>query len=433
MESTKKVERMEYTIRDTNRNVKDIIQDLEKTTIDLEIATEDLRLTKIKYDALYEETPDLCRTIDRGGIILGCNRSYAEALGYSKQEIIAKSIFEHSADDSLDQLHQAFEKWKKTGRVANIQIWLKKKDGSTFPVIISAGSLFDENGKLIGSNTIIKNISEIQALKDIEQQKNEFAGMISHELRTPLYQISGYSELLKGEKLGPLNPEQKDAAKVIYEGSTKLDKLINDILVAQKLEMDLTKFDSKHVDVEKLLSSTYKNHLQMVKEKEIKFVNSFLSAEKLIIKSDVDRLAEVFTNLICNSVDFVQEKKGRIEIGAFQDQNKKVIFYVKDNGVGIPLKGQKNLFKKFYQVDTTLTRKRGGSGLGLAICKGIVEKLGGRIWVESKLHSGSTFYFSIPKDKQKASFEEYEKGYVERYTTKKKTQNEIAKITGKGN
>ena len=400
---------------------------------EFEVAIDELRLTKIKYDALYEETSELCRTIDLDGIILNCNRAYAEALGYSKQEIIGKSMFEHIADDSVDQLRQTFEKWKKTGRVSSIDLRLKRKEGSTFPVIISATSLFDGTGKLFGSSTIITDISELYALKEIERQKDEFAGMISHELRTPLYQISGYSELLMSKRLGPLNPKQSDAAKVIYEGSTKLDKLINDILVAQKLEMDLTKFDSKHVDVEKLLSSTYKNHLQMVKEKEIEFVNSFLSAEKLIIKSDVDRLAEVFTNLICNSVDFVQEKKGRIEIGAFQDQNKKVIFYVKDNGIGIPLKEQKNLFKKFYQVDTTLTRKRGGSGLGLAICKGIVEKLGGRIWVESKLHSGSTFYFSIPKDKQKASFEEYEKGYVERYTTKKKMQNEIEKITRKGN
>jgi len=404
----------------------DIIKEFEE-------AINELRLTKIKYDALYEETSELCRTIDLDGIILNCNRAYADALGYSKQEIIGKSMFEHIADDSVDQLRQTFEKWKKTGRVSSIDLRLKRKEGSTFPVIISATSLFDGTGKLFGSSTIITDISELYALKEIERQKDEFAGMISHELRTPLYQISGYSELLMSKRFGPLDSEQRDAIKVIYNGSRKLERLINDILVAQKLEMKLTKFDSKHVDVENLLSSTYKNHLQMAKEKEIEFVNSFLSAEKLIIKSDSDRIAEVFTNLICNSVDFVQEKKGRIEIGAFQDQNKKVIFYVKDNGVGIPLKEQKNLFKKFYQVDTTLRRKRGGSGLGLAICKGIVEKLGGRIWVESKLHSGSTFYFIIPKDKQKASFEEYEKGYVGRYTTKKKMQNEIEKITKERN
>jgi len=130
---------MEHTVRDTNKNVNDIITDLEKTT-------DELRLTKIKYDALYEETPDLCRTIDTDGIILDCNRSHAEALGYSKQEIIGKSIFEYTAEDSLDQMHRTFDEWKKTGWVANIQIWLKKKDGSTLPVILSAGSLFDENG-----------------------------------------------------------------------------------------------------------------------------------------------------------------------------------------------------------------------------------------------------------------------------------------------
>jgi len=390
MKSTKKVEKMEHTIRDTNKSVNEIMNDLEK-------ATDELRLTKIKYDALYDETTELCRTVDTDGIILDCNKAYADALGYSKQEIIGKSVFEHTAEDGHDPMHKAFEKWKKTGRISCVKISLKRKDSSTFPVLISASSLFDTKGKLFGSSTIITDISELYALRKIERQKGEFAGMISHELRTPLYQIFGYSELLMSKKSGPLNPTQMDAIKVIFEGSTKLEKLINNILTAQKLEMDLAKFDSKPIDVEKLLSSTYKNHLQMVKEKEIEFVNSFSSAEKLIIMSDVDKIAEVFTNLIENSVDFVPEKIGRIEIGAFKDQNKKVIFYVKDNGIGIPIKEQKNLFRKFYQVDTTLRRKRGGSGLGLSICEGIVEKLGGKIWVESEEGKGSTFYFSIPR------------------------------------
>jgi len=281
---------------------------------------------------------------------------------------------------------------------------------------IMTKSLKQSTGKL---SSALKEIKKTDVLKD------EFAAMVSHELRTPLYQIVGYSELLLSKRLGTLNPRQSDALKVIHDGSTKLEKLIDDILTAQKLEMDLAKFDSKPIDVEKLLSLTHKSHLQTIKEKKIEFVNNFSSAEKLIIKSDVDKITEVFTNLIGNSVDFVREKTGRIEIDALQNKNNEVIFSVKDNGIGIPIEKQKNLFKKFYQVDTSLRRKRGGSGLGLAICKGIVEKLGGRIWVESELHSGSTFYFSIPEDRQKASFEEYEKGYVRKYSAKKKKQNGI--------
>jgi len=380
---------------------------------------------------LYEETTDLCRTINTEGIILDCNKSYADGLGYSKKEIIGRSIFEHTAKDSFAEMRKSFNEWIKTGRVDNIQVKLKRKDGSTFPVKISAASLFDENGKLIGSSTVIKDISEIDTLKKIEKQKDEFFGMVSHELRTPLYQISGYSELLMAKGIGPLTKKQREAIKIIYEGSSKLDKLISGVFEAQKLEIDAVKMARKPIDVKNLLFSTHRNHAQLMKEKEIEFVNSF-APEKLIIKSDEDKLAEVFTNLIQNAVDFVPKKTGKIEIGAFQrDQNDQVVFYVKDNGIGIPQCKQKNLFKKFYKIDTSLKRKHGGSGLGLSICKGIVEKLGGKIWVESKSESGSIFCFSITKDRKKTSFEDYEKDYVARFMMKKEKQKVEVKLEKK--
>ena len=118
--------------------------------------------------------------------------------------------------------------------------------------------------------------------------------------------------------------------------------------------------------------------------------------EKIIIFSDKDRINQVFSNLIKNAIDFVESEKGQITIGA---KNKKefIKFFVKDNGVGISEINQKEIFKTFYQIDTSTSRKRDGSGLGLAICKGIIEGLGGKIWVESKENIGTTFYFEIPK------------------------------------
>jgi signal transduction histidine kinase len=100
--------------------------------------------------------------------------------------------------------------------------------------------------------------------------------------------------------------------------------------------------------------------------------------------------------MIRNSVDFVPSKNGKIEVGVKQE-NEKMIFYVKDNGVGIPKEKQKNIFKKFYQADTSQTRSHGGTGLGLIICKGLVEGLGGEIWFESEPGKETTFFFTILK------------------------------------
>lgn len=379
----------------TTKNLNDIIKKLQKDN-------DKLRLTKIKYDALYDEIPDLCRTINKEGVILDCNKSYAKTMGYSKRESIGSSIFEHTPDDDHSKLRKSLEKWTKTGRTKNVHIKFKKKDGTIFPVTLDATSLFDKNGNLIVSNTVIKDRSEISALEKIQHQKDEFFDVASHELKTPLYQISGYSELLLSERLGQLNPKQMDALKVLVDGSEKLDKLITNIIEAQKLEIDETKLGSKSIDVGDLLSFVYNDNKFIMSEKKTGFVNSFTSPKKLIIKSDKYIIAQVFSILIQNAIDFVPKKTGRVEIGAFtQDKNNKVVFYVKDNGIGIIRDKQKEIFKKFYQVDASAGRKKGGIGLGLAICKKKVEKLGGRIWVESEEGKGATFYFSLKKGDEK--------------------------------
>ncbi len=113
------------------------------------------------------------------------------------------------------------------------------------------------------------------------------------------------------------------------------------------------------------------------------------------IFSDKDRIDQVFSNLIKNAFDFVSPNTGNIEIGAKVD-TKFIEFFVKDNGSGMSSEHQKDIFKKFYQVDTSTSRKKGGSGLGLAICKGIIDGLGGKIWVKSEENIQTTFFFKIP-------------------------------------
>ena len=253
-------------------------------------------------------------------------------------------------------------------------------------------------------------------LKQSTKQKQEFLAMITHELKTPLTPIQGFCEMLKDPDMGELNEDQKEAVDEIYNNSEELLHLIENVLNAQKIELQKLKFNIQEIGVDEFMEGRYKSLLSLMAEKGIKFVNS--TEKGLVVKGDVKKLNEVFANLVQNSVDFVPDKNGRIEIGA-KNHDKEVLFYVKDNGKGIPKDKIKNMFKKFYQIDSSYTRKHGGSGLGLSICKGYIEGLGGKIWVESEPNVETTFYFTLPKVQQKASFEEYEKDYVTRYKIKK--------------
>ena len=270
---------------------------------------------------------------------------------------------------------------------------IKLKD---LAVKISEGDL--DSRVLVQSTDEIGQLSEMmnetaEKLKEVAKQKDEFASMITHELKTPLVPIQGFCEILKDPDSGKLNEIQEEAVDEIYKNSHELLKLIQNMLNAQKIELHQLKLNLESIDVSEYMNGRYKNLENVMKEKHIDFVNSAESGLK--IKGDVGKLNEIFTNIILNAVDFVPEK-GRIEMSAKSDDGK-VLFYVKDNGVGIPKGKIGNIFQKFYQADTSQTRKHGGSGLGLVICKGYIEGMGGKIWLESEEGKGATFFFTLPK------------------------------------
>jgi signal transduction histidine kinase len=249
-------------------------------------------------------------------------------------------------------------------------------------------------------NDVIYTInSMINRLNELEEKKDTFLSMVSHELKTPASVIIGFSKLLlKPQMVGELSPEQKKSIETVRRNATRLESLIGDLLDSRKLDLNKMKFASADVDITQLLNFIHTSNANIMREKQIQFVDS--TKETILATTDGARLEQVFTNLIHNSVDFVPAEGGKIEIGARED-NKKVVCYVKDNGIGIPKEKQSNLFNRFYQVDSSLRRRHGGTGLGLSICKGIVEGLGGKIWVESESDKGSVFYFDIPKTREK--------------------------------
>lgn len=368
-------------------------------------------IDSIKYRNLYEHSPVLQRTVNTDGIILECNEKYAKTFGYTKNEIIGRSLFEHTSEQSQKDMRDSFETWKRAGHVENKDIWFKRKDGTTFPGLINANNIYDDNGKLIGSNSVIRDISDIyearkiledherqkiqlDELKNMDSIKEEFYMMVSKECHIPLEPIKKFAESLNDGSLGKLTAKQQEAIKEIYNNAGRLEQLISDIIDVQKLNSNRMEFTKDGFSVDDFMNNLVATCSNMMDEKKIEFVNS--TEGKISLTSDKGRIKQVFYNLIQNAVDFVPTAGGKIEIGA-EKKNDSVLFYVKDNGMGISEKRKESIFKKFYQVNLSLKRKYGGSGFGLVICKGIAENLGGKIWFESKEGEGTTFYFSIPK------------------------------------
>ena len=242
-------------------------------------------------------------------------------------------------------------------------------------------------------NAMIKKVNEVGKMKE------EFSSMVTHELKTPLTPILGWCQTLMNPKImGELTDKQKNAIEKIQSNAERLRQLVGDILDAEKLDMEKMKFDYVEINITEFFTYLEDNLQDTMKAKELEFNVS--SDADLVIISDKNRLEQVLSNIILNAVDFVNQK-GRIDVSA-KDSGNTVEFSVKDNGIGIPRSKINGLFKKFYQVDTSMTREHGGTGLGLAIVKGIVDGLGGKVWVKSKVKVGTTFYFTIPKKQKKS-------------------------------
>jgi len=254
----------------------------------------------------------------------------------------------------------------------------------------------DEVGQLVNTFNIMSDTikEKEEEAKRTDIAKDEFLAMITHELKTPLVPIQGYADLLLSEHLGKLTQKQRERIKIIKTSSASLLELISDLLDAQKLELGQLRMIKEENPIQETICKSIESLQPQASEKNIKITTQGPNPK---VMHDPDRIGQVLTNLIKNSLNVIQPKTGLIEV-ITEDLPDQVKISVKDNGSGIPVEKQKDLFKKFYQVDASLTREKGGSGLGLAICKGIIEGHGGKIsLVLSTPGVGSEFAFTIPK------------------------------------
>lgn len=269
----------------------------------------------------------------------------------------------------------------------------KVKEGVYGEKIAYSGT--DEVGQLVNNFNIMSDTikeKEEQA-KKTDIAKDEFLAMITHELKTPLVPIQGYSDILLGEHLGKLTDKQKERIGIIKSSSETLLGIISDLLDAQKLDLGQLRMKKEIKNIKDTVNKAITSLLPESQKSNVELTSNLFDLE---IEHDSERIAQVVTNLIKNSLTAVEPKIGKIHV-RMEDLPREIKITVKDNGVGIPENHQKELFKKFYQVDATLTRERGGSGLGLAICKGIIDNHFGKISVQSEINKGAEFSFTLPK------------------------------------
>ncbi|HDH41064.1 MAG TPA: HAMP domain-containing protein [Candidatus Altiarchaeales archaeon] len=235
-----------------------------------------------------------------------------------------------------------------------------------------------------------------QKLAEADKLKDEFMNIAAHELKTPLVPIMGYLSMLRDGSLGELTKEEKDSLEIIFRNVNRLKKLIDDILDISKLESGAMKFNMKDVQIAEIIKNSLEDMRSYAEGKGLT-IKAEIQPNLPPIQGDKNRLMQVLTDLIDNAIKFTE--KGGIVIEARREKDN-ILVKVKDTGIGISKENINKLFTKFYQVDSSLSRRYGGTGLGLAICKRIVEAHGGKIWVDSELGKGSTFQFTLPVKKQ---------------------------------
>lgn len=229
--------------------------------------------------------------------------------------------------------------------------------------------------------------------EEANRLKSQFLANMSHELRTPLNSIINFAYLLTLGSEGPLNPGQEDLLNRIGDAGRHLLGLINDILDLAKIESGRLELFFEEVDLSEVIAGVMSTTVGLVRGKPIELRRE-VAADLPPVRADRTRVRQVLLNLLSNAAKFTEQ--GHIAVRAWADADW-VTVAVEDTGIGIAAEDIPKAFAEFVQIDGNLTRQAGGTGLGLPISKRFVEMHGGKIWVESEVGKGSTFYFTLPR------------------------------------
>lgn len=259
-------------------------------------------------------------------------------------------------------------------------------------IVIGSVSIVAAITTLIGG-MIIKTIDQ---LSQTNRMKTEFVSIASHQLRTPLSIIKWYTEfLLKPEKQKNMTAEQIGYVKTINQSNLRMIRLVNDLLDISRVESGKIQIRPEQTNIVELTENIIKENHALADKKKIKTTFKYENSIPLLMV-DPKRIGMVIENLLSNAIKYTKDDSGGIVSIELSEDGKKFLFSIADNGVGIPEKEQKNIFKKFFRANNTMKLKTSGTGLGLFIAKAIVESHKGKMWFVSKENEGTTFYFNLP-------------------------------------
>ncbi len=329
--------------------------------------------------------------VDNTGKIIFSNPCAENFLNITHNDILGLDINSKEIE-KFPHLKSLFDNSKKYDTKKESQFNLDiKKEGKTLYLRVNPVFIEDEHHHYIGIMYVLEDLSREKLLSDI---KTEFISLAAHQLRTPLSAIKWLLRMLLTGDLGALTEEQKEYIKKGYDTNEKLIELVKDLLDVSRIEEGRFGFNFKKTNIKEIVEKIVPQYIFKAQEKDIHFSFNEPTAEIPEVMADEEKITIVVQNLLDNAFKYTKAS-GNV-ILALVPREKEVEISVSDDGIGIPDEEKNKIFSKFFRGYNALRSNIEGTGLGLFIVKNIVDKHGGKIWFESKLNKGSTFYFTIP-------------------------------------
>lgn len=358
-----------------------------------------------EFREIFNSTSEAILIYDTdSGKLVDCNQRAIEMYGYaSKEELLSRNLLDLGANiEPYTNEHAGIYSQKARDEGTQRFDWLaKRKNGELFWVEVSLKRT--KIGGVERDLTVVRDITERKKFEDdltkakekaeeSDRLKSAFLANLSHEIRTPMNAIMGFADLLK---LPVDEKKRNEYIEIIQKSGFRLLDIITETIEIAKLDTGLIKTNPESFDLDQLMQDIY-NELKIKvntnKELELIYLPPSLNT-KTVIYTDRVKLQQILINLITNGIKYTP--RGAVAFG-YEIKDNRVVFSVKDTGIGIDRKNKELVFKRFYRVDNPLTFKVGGIGLGLSIAKAYTELLGGSIELESELGRGTTVTVAIP-------------------------------------
>jgi len=356
-----------------------------------------LQESELKYRQIVELAEEGIWVIDNNAITTYVNRAMARMLGYSELEMFGRPLWDFMDEPEKKQAINNVER-RKDGMAEQHEFKFKSKDGKDIWTDLSTSPVMDSQGNMLSCCALVYNITKrkeseqqmLQLTEDLKRSNEEleqFAYVASHDLQEPLRAVTSYTQLLAQRYQGNLDAKADKYIHYIVDGATRMQQLINDLLVYSRLGTRGKEFEP--ADCNAAVNQSLSN-LQIA----IAETKAVITCDRMpTVMADEFQLVQLFQNLVANGIKFCREDIPLIHITACR-QDSEWVFSVRDRGIGIDPEYADRIFIIFGRLHSR--REYSGTGIGLAMCKRIVERHGGRIWVESQEGKGATFYFTIP-------------------------------------